>query len=333
MKPPNIKESYIHRSGRTGRAGNKGKCITFYTSMEERDMKDIEMHIKQKIPEGKRPTVEELKEYSENEMINSFSNVNDKAANDYESISIKLLEIYKPEEALSRALAIINGNESGFQERGLISGILDNKTFKVEGEFRENHTNFPFYQIFNNFISREDSYKFNYIYKIKNNKGYVFEIKKTNVDFFLPIFKQINEENFSISECQELPELIENDNRRNFDNFQKGNRHINQNDRDFKRSNRNDDYNGKNNRDFRRSDRYNDYSFRNSRNNRFSSNNYSYMKSFENKTLLNTLSKQLKSNSSMNNMRLGTEIGEIAGFTQKNKICPKQIKLGFLSLF
>lgn len=31
LEPPKIVEDYIHRSGRTGRAGRKGICVTFYT--------------------------------------------------------------------------------------------------------------------------------------------------------------------------------------------------------------------------------------------------------------------------------------------------------------
>lgn len=31
LSPPNNTETYIHRSGRTGRAGKKGRCITMYT--------------------------------------------------------------------------------------------------------------------------------------------------------------------------------------------------------------------------------------------------------------------------------------------------------------
>lgn len=30
IEPPKDTETYIHRSGRTARAGNKGTCITFY---------------------------------------------------------------------------------------------------------------------------------------------------------------------------------------------------------------------------------------------------------------------------------------------------------------
>ncbi|PGS56820.1 DEAD/DEAH box helicase [Bacillus sp. AFS041924] len=42
---PVEKESYVHRTGRTGRAGNKGKAITFSTSFEGKYIKAIEKYI------------------------------------------------------------------------------------------------------------------------------------------------------------------------------------------------------------------------------------------------------------------------------------------------
>ena len=35
-------ETYVHRSGRTGRAFSKGTCVTFYTKQQEHILKDIE---------------------------------------------------------------------------------------------------------------------------------------------------------------------------------------------------------------------------------------------------------------------------------------------------
>jgi ATP-dependent RNA helicase DDX21 len=35
VEPPKETESYIHRSGRTARAGNSGVCITFYTNKQQ----------------------------------------------------------------------------------------------------------------------------------------------------------------------------------------------------------------------------------------------------------------------------------------------------------
>jgi ATP-dependent RNA helicase DeaD len=42
---PMEKESYVHRTGRTGRAGNKGKAITFETPYEEKFRRAIERYI------------------------------------------------------------------------------------------------------------------------------------------------------------------------------------------------------------------------------------------------------------------------------------------------
>jgi ATP-dependent RNA helicase DDX21 len=34
IEPPKNVEDYIHRSGRTGRAGKNGVCVTFYTKKQ-----------------------------------------------------------------------------------------------------------------------------------------------------------------------------------------------------------------------------------------------------------------------------------------------------------
>ena len=48
MEPPKELDTYIHRSGRTGRAGKKGVCITFYTKKQVGLIERIEKkcHIK-----------------------------------------------------------------------------------------------------------------------------------------------------------------------------------------------------------------------------------------------------------------------------------------------
>ncbi len=50
---PEQPEDYIHRIGRTGRAGSKGFAVTFVTPETESQLRDIEKLIKQKIPEMK----------------------------------------------------------------------------------------------------------------------------------------------------------------------------------------------------------------------------------------------------------------------------------------
>lgn len=42
LEPPNEVETYIHRSGRTARAGASGTCITFYTEKNRHLIDQIE---------------------------------------------------------------------------------------------------------------------------------------------------------------------------------------------------------------------------------------------------------------------------------------------------
>ncbi|MFM7839535.1 MAG: helicase-related protein, partial [Chitinophagaceae bacterium] len=47
---PNVPETYVHRIGRTGRAGASGKAISFCSREEKVFLKDIEKLIKKTIP-------------------------------------------------------------------------------------------------------------------------------------------------------------------------------------------------------------------------------------------------------------------------------------------
>ncbi len=48
---PNVPEDYVHRIGRTGRAGNKGEALSLVCIDEYNELKDIQKLIKQEIPE------------------------------------------------------------------------------------------------------------------------------------------------------------------------------------------------------------------------------------------------------------------------------------------
>lgn len=59
---PMEKESYVHRTGRTARAGKEGKAISFISPNQYRFLDQIEEYIQYTIPKGQEPTREEVEE-------------------------------------------------------------------------------------------------------------------------------------------------------------------------------------------------------------------------------------------------------------------------------
>jgi ATP-dependent RNA helicase RhlE len=47
---PDVAETYVHRIGRTGRAGNSGRALTFCTSEEKPMLHDIQKLTGRKLP-------------------------------------------------------------------------------------------------------------------------------------------------------------------------------------------------------------------------------------------------------------------------------------------
>lgn len=60
--PPRDNESYVHRIGRTGRAGLKGSAYTIIGHRSESVITKLERHINKKIEKSKLPTLAELKQ-------------------------------------------------------------------------------------------------------------------------------------------------------------------------------------------------------------------------------------------------------------------------------
>jgi ATP-dependent RNA helicase DeaD len=58
---PTEPDAYVHRIGRTGRAGREGVAITFVEPREHRLLRNIQFATKQKIAVGTLPTVNDLR--------------------------------------------------------------------------------------------------------------------------------------------------------------------------------------------------------------------------------------------------------------------------------
>lgn len=99
-------ESYVHRIGRTGRAGRKGEAILFISPREKRMLKTIERVTRQSIEPMQLPSAKNINE----RRVNSFKQkITDTLVNEDVSMFQKILEEYQTEsesDILSIAAAL-----------------------------------------------------------------------------------------------------------------------------------------------------------------------------------------------------------------------------------
>ncbi|QGU00666.1 helicase [Candidatus Syntrophocurvum alkaliphilum] len=105
---PQDPESYVHRIGRTGRAGETGVSTTFVTPREIGHLRVIEELTKQKITRKPVPTVSEAFEGLQRMVVESLLVAVEKGDNqEYEALAKSLLEEHDSVTLLSTALKML----------------------------------------------------------------------------------------------------------------------------------------------------------------------------------------------------------------------------------
>ncbi len=105
---PQDPESYVHRVGRTGRAGNTGLAITFVTPREISHLKTIESLTKRKMVRQPIPKVSEVKEGIQRQTVDQLLAVIDE--DDYHAYRVQaeqLLENYDSVSLLAASLKLL----------------------------------------------------------------------------------------------------------------------------------------------------------------------------------------------------------------------------------
>ncbi len=111
---PQDDEYYVHRIGRTARAGRAGQAFTFVVGKEYRAIKEIERYTKTKIVSMQIPTMKDVEEIRTNTLVTEIKEVidNEKDLKKYSTIVERLVnEDYTSLEIASGLLKMVMGNE------------------------------------------------------------------------------------------------------------------------------------------------------------------------------------------------------------------------------
>jgi len=121
---PRNGESLLHRSGRTGRAGNKGKSILFFSPNEIRHYDNLVMHSKIKPKLNKFISKEQIEKKDDKKVIaNIFSE--DKVIDSEKMILQKIVDKFSFEEIALAYIRKIKKDLSPIEDVEDISGSLD----------------------------------------------------------------------------------------------------------------------------------------------------------------------------------------------------------------
>jgi ATP-dependent RNA helicase DDX21 len=114
IEPPKEVETYIHRSGRTARAGASGICITFYNNKNSYMIDMIESQAGFKFTRVNTPSAEDIKKATATGVLTNLEKVSDDMVPMFEIAAKKFVEKNNGNamHALAKALAYISGNTS-----------------------------------------------------------------------------------------------------------------------------------------------------------------------------------------------------------------------------
>ena len=125
IEPPKETETYIHRSGRTARAGATGTAITFYTSKTKSLIEQIESQAGIKLQRIGVPQPEDVIRASADEIITNLDQVHRDVLPLFGDTATNLIDQHGGDahKALCTALAYISGYyKSALSARSLITG-------------------------------------------------------------------------------------------------------------------------------------------------------------------------------------------------------------------
>ncbi|PRO65170.1 DEAD/DEAH box helicase [Alkalicoccus urumqiensis] len=101
---PQDPESYVHRIGRTGRAGKEGMAVTLVTPREMKHLRSIEREIKNAIPSRSVPSIEEVVEKQQEawkHQVVQLIEDNEEDDSLYENLVAELLAEYPSDKVVS----------------------------------------------------------------------------------------------------------------------------------------------------------------------------------------------------------------------------------------
>ncbi|RNA12813.1 nucleolar RNA helicase 2-like, partial [Brachionus plicatilis] len=205
--PPKDYDSYVHRSGRTGRAGRTGVCVCFYKHTELNALLAVERNTGTKFKRVGAPTSVDIVEASTNDAAKSLDTVAPEMIEKFRSGAEEVLKSKDAINALAAALAVISGCTK-MTQRSLLTSKENYTTYMLSKPDEEIRGKSFAYAILKKIIGEENGENaINKIVFTKDKQGLVFDVSSEYDDLIQE--KWFNTKSLELKPVTELPEIEE----------------------------------------------------------------------------------------------------------------------------
>ncbi|CAI9762374.1 unnamed protein product [Fraxinus pennsylvanica] len=209
-EPPRDVEAYIHRSGRTGRAGKTGVAVMLYDPRKS-NFSRIERESGMKFEHISAPQPADIAKAAGAEAAEKINEISDSVIPVFKAAAEELLNTstLSPTELLAKALAKAAGY-SEIRSRSLLSSMENSVTVLLQCE-KPIYTPSFAYGILRRFLPEEKVESIKGLALTADGKGAVFDVTTEDLDTFLT--GQENAAGISLEVVKTLPPLQERESR------------------------------------------------------------------------------------------------------------------------
>lgn len=204
-------DTYVHRSGRTGRAGAKGTCITLFTRQQSDLISDLERATKNTFTRIGAPQPADIVRVSGDEAVERVAGVHKDLVDIFAAQASKALSDGKARGesssvVLARALAVIAGYTKVQPARSLMSASEGYATYEYRDESTTIRTTSTIWTALRSMLPHDCTEELRGMTMAADFHGAVFDVPEK----YIPKIKEIAaDESSHIRLCTVLPELVQ----------------------------------------------------------------------------------------------------------------------------
>lgn len=205
--PPKDIESYIHRSGRTGRAGRNGVCLCVYSPKEEQQLRHVEQTAGIKFRYIGPPQPKDIVEASIKDTLASLKNIDTSLISQFSSHAESMASQYEggAMEALAAAITYISG-ATKLKSSSLLNAQDGYTTWILRCNFEMNYVSKVFTTV--QYVCGEEiRNKMVGARLTKDQRAACFDLPDDLTEDVLAYWE--DDADFKLEKCTELPDLAE----------------------------------------------------------------------------------------------------------------------------